>query len=300
MFAIGRGRGGLDKKKEKTQEKFGENLCPTPGVTRNPDNSGGHHNMGPTTRSKAQAQAQGQQQQGAKRPNKDGDESGSRKQSCLMQMVRKLRKQGCDITLPAKFGQGRPGKNTNLVFWVRIRLGGQDYLGVLDTGATISIVAKKILPCGVLNNTMPTAAIVMGDGHVVHSCGDCEVNVPMASKSIAHRFYVIDTEAFDSVLGTYFFAEHPQILSLTLQAPYVLHVDHVDQRESLTLKQTQQASSYLRVCKKEPSTMMVGAKTEDYQLLGEVLDQGLKEFGYSREHLTVELFASRVATIQYV
>ena len=58
------------------------------------------------------------------------------------------------------------------MIWVRIRLGGRDYLGVLDTGATISIVAKKILPCGSLKNTMTTAAIRMGDGHVVHSCGD--------------------------------------------------------------------------------------------------------------------------------
>ena len=56
------------------------------------------------------------------------------------------------------------------MFWVRIRLGGPEYLGVLDTGATISIVAKKILPCGSLENTMTTAAIQMGDGHVVRSC----------------------------------------------------------------------------------------------------------------------------------
>ena len=37
---------------------------------------------------------------------------------------------------------------------------------------------------------------------------------------------------------------------------------------------------------------MAASKTEDYQLLGQVLDQGLKEFGYSREDLSVELFAS--------
>ena len=37
---------------------------------------------------------------------------------------------------------------------------------------------------------------------------------------------------------------------------------------------------------------MVASKTEDYQLLGDVLDQGLKESGYSREDLNVELFAS--------
>ena len=38
--------------------------------------------------------------------------------------------------------------------------------------------------------------------------------------------------------------------------------------------------------------MMVASKTEDYQLLGDVLDQGLSELGYSREDLNVELFAS--------
>ena len=38
--------------------------------------------------------------------------------------------------------------------------------------------------------------------------------------------------------------------------------------------------------------MMVASKPEDYQLPGVVLDEGLKEWGYSREDLNVELFAS--------
>ena len=41
-------------------------------------------------------------------------------------------------------------------------------------------MAKKTLPHGDLKNIMPNAAIRMGDGHVVHSCGVCEVDVPMA------------------------------------------------------------------------------------------------------------------------
>ena len=61
---------------------------------------------------------------------------------------------------------------------------------------------------------MTTAAIRMGDGHVVHSC--CEVEVPIVSRTIADRFYVMDTEAFDFVLGTDFFVQHSQIQSLTL------------------------------------------------------------------------------------
>ena len=93
------------------------------------------------------------------------------------------------------------------MFWVRIRLGGRKYLGVLETGATISIVAKKTLPRWSLTNTMPTAAIPMADGHLVHSCGDCAVEVPMGSRTIAHSFYVMDAEAFDFVLGTDFFVQ---------------------------------------------------------------------------------------------
>ena len=131
----------------------------------------------------------------------------------------------------------------------------------------------------------------------------------MGSRTIAHRFYVMDTEASDFVLGTDFFVHHSQIQFLTLQAPYLLYVDHGNGKESVPLEQSEYTSSYLRVSKEEPSTnalgggppclkkeepsnMMAASETEDYQLLGEVLDQGLKELGYSREDLDVELFAS--------
>ena len=114
----------------------------------------------------------------------------------------------------------------------------------------------------------------------------------MGSRSIAHRFYVMDIEAFDFELGTEFFVEHSQILSLTLQAPYVLQVDYGGGWESVPLERSEHTSSYLRVCRGEPSTMRVASKTEDHQVLGDVLDQGLKKLGYSREDLNVELFAS--------
>ena len=65
-------------------------------------------------------------------------------------------------------------------------------------------MVKNILRHGDLKNILPTAAIRMGDGHVVHRCGDREVEVPVDSRSIAHWFYVMDTEAFKFVLGTDF------------------------------------------------------------------------------------------------
>ena len=54
------------------------------------------------------------------------------------------------------------------------------------------------------------------------------------------------------VLGTDFFVQHTQIQSLTLQAPYLLYVDHGDGRESVPLEQSEYTSSYLRVSKEEP------------------------------------------------
>ena len=103
---------------------------------------------------------------------------------------------------------------------------------------------------------------------------------------------VVDNEAFDFVLGTDFFVQHSQIQSLTLQAPYLLYVDHGNGRESVRLEQWENTSGYLRVSKKEPSNMMAASKNEDYQLLGEVFDQGLKGLGDSSKDLSVELFAS--------
>ena len=43
--------------------------------------------------------------------------------------------------------------------------------------------------------------------------------------------------------------------------------------------------------------MMVASEAKDYQHLWGVLDQGLKQLGYSREGLNVELFASDKAHV---
>ena len=77
-----------------------------------------------------------------------------------------------------------------------------------------------------------------------------------------------------------------------MQFAWAKYVDHGSDRESVPLEQSERTWSYLRVSKEKPSNMMAASKVEDYQLLGEVLHQGLKQLGYSREDLRVELFAS--------
>ena len=54
--------------------------------------------------------------------------------------------------------------------------------------------------------------------------------------------------------------QHSQIQSLTLQAPYLLYVDHGSGTESVPLEQSEHTSSYLRVSKEEPSNMMAAPK----------------------------------------
>ena len=114
------------------------------------------------------------------------------------------------------WGIYRPGVLGTYPSWVTRTPGGTGYWGYYI------YCGQETLPRGDLKNIMPTVAICTGDGHVVHSCGDCQVEVPIGSRSIAHPFYVMDNEAFDFVLRTNFFVEHSQTLSLTLQAPYVL------------------------------------------------------------------------------
>ena len=120
----GEGRRGPEKKNhyknnDKNQDRSGGNPNPWAGGN-NPEPSGGQQNTGPTTRSQTQAQ----QEHGTKRANKDGDQSNARKLSRFMRMARKLQMKGFDVTCPVEFGQGLSGGSTDLVFWVRIRLGG--------------------------------------------------------------------------------------------------------------------------------------------------------------------------------
>ena len=78
-----------------------------------------------------------------------------------------------------------------------------------------------------------------GGWPLLHSCEHCEVDVPMETRSMMHRFNVMDTEAIDFVLRTNFFADHPQILSLTLPAPYVLYGDHGEGQESVPVEHSE-------------------------------------------------------------
>ena len=103
-------RGGSDRKpdKDKNADQCGGNPDPTPGGNSEP--CGGQPNMGPITRFQTQAQ----QEQGTKRGNGHGDQSDSRKRFRFMRMVRKLQKQGFEVTCPLSSDRDAP---ENLQIW---------------------------------------------------------------------------------------------------------------------------------------------------------------------------------------
>ena len=57
-----------------------------------------------------------------------------------------------------------------MVFWITVKMGDQVYKAVLDTDATLSIVARKLLKQAKIRKTK-TVAIRVGGGRTIHSLG---------------------------------------------------------------------------------------------------------------------------------
>ena len=57
-----------------------------------------------------------------------------------------------------------------------MKIGDQVYKGVLDTGATLSIVAHRLLKQAKIRSTK-TVAIRVGDGRTIQSLGGVDVTV---------------------------------------------------------------------------------------------------------------------------
>ena len=111
-----------------------------------------------------------------------------------------------------------------MVFWITVKKGDQVYKSVLDTGATLSIVARRLLKQAKIRKTK-TVAIRVGDGRTIHSLEGVDVTVCLGDEEVTQHGKVLDTAAFDIVIGTDFLRFNPQVKLLSLQRPYALHWD---------------------------------------------------------------------------
>ena len=167
---------------------------------------------------------------------------------------------------------------------ILIKTGDQVFRAVLDTGATLSIVARRLLKTF---KKPKTVAIRVGDGCTIHSLGEVDVTICLGDETVTQHSRVWDTDAFDIVIGTDFLRRNPQVKMLSLQRPYYLHCDFGNGLFSVPLKLLGRKESRLRYASK------TNYCTENYQLACHILQNGLAALQVNLDEIRVELFASR-------
>ena len=97
-----------------------------------------------------------------------------------------------------------------------MKIGDQVFRAVLDTGATLSIVARRLLRTF---KKTKTVAIRVGIGRTIHSLGWVDVTICLGDETVTQHCRVLDTDAFDIVIGTDFLRRNPEVKMLSLQRP---------------------------------------------------------------------------------
>ena len=197
-------------------------------------------------------------------------------------MAKFLMAAGVDVKFPDE-EQGGGSKEEDLVFWILVKIGDQVFRAVLDTGATLSIVARRLLRTF---KKTKTVAIRVGDGRTIHSPGGVHVTICLGDETVTQHCRVLDTDAFDIVIGTDFLRRNPQVKMLSLQRPYSLHCNFGSVLFSVPLKLSGRKESGLRYASK------TNYRTENYQLARHVLKNELAALQVNVDEIQVELFAS--------
>ena len=78
---------------------------------------------------------------------------------------------------------------------------------VLDTGATVSKVARRLLKTFRKTKTL---AIRVGNGRTIHSLGAVDVTICLGDETVTQHCRILDTDAFDFVIGTDFLRRNPR------------------------------------------------------------------------------------------
>ena len=77
---------------------------------------------------------------------------------------------------------------------------------MLDTGATLSIEARPLLKTF---KKTKTVAVRVGDGRTINSLGGVDVSICLGDEFVMQHCRVLDTNAFDIVIGTDLLRKNP-------------------------------------------------------------------------------------------
>ena len=111
-----------------------------------------------------------------------------------------------------------------MILWITVKKDDQVYKGVLNTGAMLSIMGRKSLQQAKIQKNK-TQATRVADGRPIHCFGGVDVTAWLGDENVKQQSRVLDTDAFDIVIGTDFLRRNPQVKLLSVQRPYALHCD---------------------------------------------------------------------------
>ena len=186
-----------------------------------------------------------------------------------------------------KFRDGQQGGGSEekvLVFWIYVKIRDLVSRAVLDTGATLYIVARRLLKTF---RKTKTAAIRAGDGRTIHSLRGVNLSICLGDKSAMQHRRVLDTNLFDIAIGDNFLRRNPQVKMLSLQPPYALNCNFGSGLFSVLWELPRRKESGLRYAARTKY------RTENYHLAQHVLENGLAAPQISVDDIQVELMASQ-------
>ena len=149
---------------------------------------------------------------------------------------------------------------------------------IIDTGATISVVSRNFVePSDIKKGA--SIPIEVGNGETIFTLGTTEMTLVMGEKVLKHKVHVLETDAFQAVLGTDFL-KGPRCTGLiTFPSPKLIFDG--DQIPLRTKKGQIVTHGLFRIFKKE-----------SYTLIPEWRSKVLHELGIPKIQLTIDMFAN--------
>ena len=147
---------------------------------------------------------------------------------------------------------------------------------IIDTGATCSAISSnfvrgKVIDC---HDAIP---VKVGNGEIIHALGSTTMDIEIGNTRINQRMLVLDTDAFDCILGLDFM-QHPEINGILMRPPRLM----VNNQE-VPLHQ-----DCLANC-----VRILLFRTENYKLLPYIRNEVFSQLGINSLDVIVDLFASR-------
>jgi hypothetical protein len=148
---------------------------------------------------------------------------------------------------------------------------------ILDTGATRSAISSRFI-AGLPLCREQSSPVKLGNGDIIFSLGTTSVPISLGKFSVQQSMMVLETSAFDAVLGMDFL-NSPDINGLLFRPPRLVARD-----EMIPLTESPVSSAF--------SPLLRLFHSESYTLVSSLRSQALKDLNVRSADVMVDLFAS--------